>query len=132
VIRLRDAQLRQPSSSCGTARRYPLHRWHRACRRAKVHIPVSTLSDWVAGVADRPVLLAEVLEVRVLSSYVVGTDATGLKVLEPCAKENIHFGPAAARCSRFSGTAETSPRGSGFSPEKLLQFLSRKSDVLEN
>jgi transposase len=66
VIRLRDAQLHQPSSSCGTARRYPLHRQHRICRRARVHIPVSTLSDRVAGVADRLVPLAEVLEVRVL------------------------------------------------------------------
>jgi transposase len=70
----------------------PLHRQHRIYRRAGVHIPVSTLSDWVAGVADRLAPLVDVLEARVLSAQVVGTDATGLKVLEPRAKENIHRG----------------------------------------
>jgi transposase len=70
----------------------PLHRQNRIYRRAGVHIPVSTLSDWVAGVADRLEPLVDVLATRVLSAHVVGTDATGLKVLEPRAKENIHRG----------------------------------------
>jgi transposase len=70
----------------------PLHRLQRIYRRSGVHIPVSTLADWVAAVADRLRPLADVLAQRVLGAYVIGTDATGLKVLDPQAPENIERG----------------------------------------
>jgi transposase len=70
----------------------PLHRLHRIYERSGVEIPVSTLSDWVAGVADRIVPLVDVLTARMLRAYVVRTDATGLKVLDPSSPENIERG----------------------------------------
>jgi transposase len=70
----------------------PLHRQHRIYERGGVSIPVSTLSDWVASVADRILPLVDVLAARVLRAYVVRTDATGLKVLEPKSAENIERG----------------------------------------
>jgi transposase len=65
----------------------PLHRQHRIYDRAGVNIPVSTMSNWVAGVADRLLPLVDVLAARVLRAYVVRTDATGLKVLAPQSAE---------------------------------------------
>jgi transposase len=65
----------------------PLHRQHRIYDRSGVNIPVSTMSNWVAGVADRLVPLVAVLAERVLRAYVVRTDATGLKVLAPMSAE---------------------------------------------
>jgi transposase len=70
----------------------PLHRQRRSYDRSGVRIPVSTLSDWVAVVADRILPLVDVLAARVLRAYLVRTDATGLKVLEPRAAENIERG----------------------------------------
>jgi transposase len=70
----------------------PLHRQHRIYGRCGVDIPVSTLSDWVAGVADRILPLVDVLAARVLRAYVARTDATGLKVLDPESAENIERG----------------------------------------
>ncbi|MCI0432334.1 MAG: transposase, partial [Gemmatimonadetes bacterium] len=70
----------------------PLHRLHRIYERSGVEIPVSTLADWVAGVAERIMPLAEVLTARVLRAYVVRTDATGLKVLDSGSPENIERG----------------------------------------
>ena len=70
----------------------PLHRQHRIYERSGVDIPVSTLSDWVAGVGDRVLPLVDVLAARVLRADVVRTDATGLKVLDPTSPENIERG----------------------------------------
>ena len=70
----------------------PLHRQHRIYDRSGVNIPVSTMSNWVAGVADRLLPLVDVLAARVLRAYVVRTDATGLKVLAPQSAENIERG----------------------------------------
>jgi transposase len=70
----------------------PLHRLHRIYERSGVEIPVSTLADWVAGVADRIEPLVDVLSARMLRAYVVRTDATGLKVLDPSSPENIERG----------------------------------------
>jgi transposase len=70
----------------------PLHRQHRIYERGGVDIPVSTMADWVAGVGDRVLPLVDVLAKRVLSAYVVRTDATGLKVLDPNSPENIERG----------------------------------------
>jgi transposase len=70
----------------------PLHRQHRIYDRGGVSIPVSTLSDWVASVADRVQPLVDVLAARVLRAYVVRTDTTGLKVIEPKSATNIERG----------------------------------------
>jgi transposase len=70
----------------------PLHRQHRIYDRSGVNIPVSTMSNWVAGVADRLLPLVDVLAERVLRAAVVGTDATGLKVLAPMSAENVERG----------------------------------------
>jgi hypothetical protein len=61
-------------------------------QRSGVEVPVSTLADWVAGVAERVRPLVEVLSARLLAAHVVRTDATGLKVLDPESPENIERG----------------------------------------
>ena len=70
----------------------PLHRLNRIYARSGADIPVSTLSDWVmrAGILVRPLIVC--LERRVLSAYIVRTDATGLKVLDTSSPENIERG----------------------------------------
>jgi hypothetical protein len=61
----------------------PLHRLHRIYDRCGAEIPVSTLSDWTAAVGDLVEPLAGRLGERVLGACVVGTDSTGLLVLDP-------------------------------------------------
>jgi transposase len=70
----------------------PLHRIHRIYARSGVDIPVSTLSDWVAGVGKLVESLVEPLAARVLAAYIVRTDATGVKVLDVTSPENIELG----------------------------------------
>ena len=70
----------------------PLHRQHRIYARTGVDIPVSTLSDWTAGVGDLAEPLVACLAGRVLGSDIVGTDATGLKVLDPESPEHVQRG----------------------------------------
>ncbi len=70
----------------------PLHRLHRIYARSGAEIPVSTLSDWVAGVGDLVSPLVEQLSERVRGAYIVRTDATGLRVLDPGSPGNIQRG----------------------------------------
>jgi transposase len=70
----------------------PLHRLHRIYARSGVEIPVSTLADWTAGVGALVEPLVDCLAERVLGAYVVRTDATGLKVLDPQSAEHIELG----------------------------------------
>ena len=71
----------------------PLHRLHRIYGREGAIVPVSTLSDWVAGVADRLTRLVDRIAARILrDAYVVGTDATGLPVLDADSPEHIQRG----------------------------------------
>ena len=70
----------------------PLHRLSRIYARSGADIPVSTLSDWTAGVGDLVEPLIERLAERVLKAYIVRTDATGLRVLDPASPENIQRG----------------------------------------
>ncbi|MFO8175336.1 MAG: IS66 family transposase [Longimicrobiales bacterium] len=71
----------------------PLHRLHRIYDRSGVHVPVSTLADWVARAADRLEPLVHRIASRILEeAHVVGTDATGLPVLDPSTAENIQRG----------------------------------------
>jgi transposase len=67
----------------------PLHRLHRIYGRAGVDLPVSTMADWIGGVAIRLKPIVERLAARVPTAHVVGTDATGLMVLDPDAAKNI-------------------------------------------
>lgn len=70
----------------------PLHRLHRIYYRQGAEIPVSTLSDWMAAVGDLVEPLAVRLGERVLRAYVVGTDSTGLLVLDPKSPGNTQRG----------------------------------------
>lgn len=70
----------------------PLHRQNRIYARSGAQIPVSTLSDWMAGVGDLIDPLVQKLAEKVLASYIVRTDATGLKVLDPQSPGNIQRG----------------------------------------
>jgi transposase len=71
----------------------PLHRLHRLYERSGVTLPVSTLSDWVGEVAERITPLVDRIAARVLhEAYIVRTDATGLKVLDPHSPGNIERG----------------------------------------
>lgn len=67
----------------------PLTRLQESYAREGVTLPVSTLADWVADTADVLAPVADANERRVLESVVVGTDATGIKVLDPSSPENI-------------------------------------------
>lgn len=70
----------------------PLHRLHRIYDRCGAEIPVSTLSDWTAAVGELVQPLVDRLAKRVLGAYIVRTDATGLRVLDPTSPENIQRG----------------------------------------
>jgi transposase len=70
----------------------PLHRLSRIYARGGAEIPVSTLSDWTAGVGELVQPLVERLAERVLAAYIVRTDATGLMVLDPLSPNNIQRG----------------------------------------
>lgn len=70
----------------------PLHRLSRIYARSGADIPVSTLCDWTAGVGELVAPLVDRLQARVLVAYIVRTDATGLKVLDPQSPDNIERG----------------------------------------
>jgi len=70
----------------------PLHRLHRIYGRDGIDLAVSTMADWVAGVADLVQPLVDRLAGRVQQAYVVRTDATGLRVLDPASPANIELG----------------------------------------
>lgn len=71
----------------------PLHRIQRIWDRNGVRVPVSTLSDWVARVAERVKPLVERVAQRIVrNAYLLRTDATGLEVLDPTSPENIQRG----------------------------------------
>jgi hypothetical protein len=100
----------------------PLHRASRIYARSGVDIPVSTLCDWTAGVGGLVLPLVDRLETRVLRAFVVRTDATGLKVLDPQSPNNVQRGSIWAyvgddRDVLFKYT-ETGEGGTG--PWKLL------------
>jgi transposase len=100
----------------------PLHRLSRIYARSGADIPVSTLSDWTAGVGELIEPLVTCLERRVMGAYVVATDGTGLKVLDATSPENVVRGTIWVRVGDnrdvvFSYT----PTGEGESgPWKLL------------
>jgi len=61
----------------------PLHRLRRQfLREQKVELPVSTLADWVMAAGNALKRLVPLLTVRVLQSFLVHTDATGIRVLD--------------------------------------------------
>lgn len=70
----------------------PLHRLHRIYARGGADIPVSTLADWVAGVGTVIEPLVERVAARVRDAYIVRTDATGLKVLDPRSPDHVEMG----------------------------------------
>jgi transposase len=67
----------------------PLTRQSRIFARGGAAIPVSTMADWVDATADFVMPIVDALEERVKTAHVIGTDATGLKVLEPRSADNI-------------------------------------------
>lgn len=70
----------------------PLHRVNRIYARSGVELSVSTLADWTAGVGDLVAPLVDQLAARVLAAYIVRTDATGLRVLDPKSPAHIERG----------------------------------------
>jgi transposase len=70
----------------------PLSRQSGIYQREGVEIPVSTLCDWVAAVADEMRPLADLIRERTLDSYLVQTDASGLKVLDRDDPEGVRKG----------------------------------------
>ena len=70
----------------------PLTRLAGIYERSGATIAVSTMADWVAAVADQVAPIVEVLAQRVQGAHVIGTDATGLKVLDPTSAEHIAHG----------------------------------------
>ena len=70
----------------------PLTRLAGIYARSGVTIAVSTMADWVAAVADQVAPIVDALTARVQRAHVIGTDATGLKVLDPTSANNIEYG----------------------------------------
>jgi transposase len=70
----------------------PLHRLVRKYARNGVDIAVSTLSDWINGVGRLVDPLVDRLAQRVLEAYIIGADATGLRVLDPMHPAGIQRG----------------------------------------
>jgi len=70
----------------------PLTRLAGIYARSGATIAVSTMADWVAAVADQVAPIVDVLAQRVQRAHVIGTDATGLKVLDPTSATNIQYG----------------------------------------
>ena len=70
----------------------PLTRLSRIYQRSGATIPVSTMAEWVGAVADLVAPIADALETRIKGAWVIGTDATGLKVLDPGSPEHIERG----------------------------------------
>jgi transposase len=70
----------------------PLTRLSRIYERSGATIPVSTMAEWVGAVADLVAPIADALEARIKDACVIGTDATGLKVLDPTSPEHIERG----------------------------------------
>ena len=70
----------------------PLTRLAGIYERSGATIAVSTMADWVAAVADQVTPIVDVLAHRVQRAHVIGTDATGLKVLDPTSAAHIEHG----------------------------------------
>jgi transposase len=70
----------------------PLTRLSGIYARTGVEIPVSTLADWIGQVGELLKPLSDELVKKVLDAYVIGTDATGIRVLDPSHAENIQWG----------------------------------------
>ena len=70
----------------------PLTRLAGIYERSGATIAVSTMADWVAAVADQVAPIVDVLAERVTRAHVIGTDATGLKVLDPTSAAHIQHG----------------------------------------
>jgi len=108
----------------------PLHRKHRIYARDGVHIPVSTLSDWIAGTGELVAPLAECLYQRVLKAYIVGTDATGLMVLDPTSPAHIQRGTMWALIGdRRDVVFRYTPTGEGASGP--WEFLSGRTGYIQ-
>jgi transposase len=70
----------------------PLYRQSDIMKRSGVRIPDSTLGDWFAFAADVIGPLAAMISARVLSSYVLNADDTGLRVLDRKALNGVKRG----------------------------------------
>ena len=71
------------------AEHLPLYRLQERYRRAGLELSSSTLSGWVAEVADRTAPIVEAMKLHVLASRKVHTDDTPITVLDPKA-EPVH------------------------------------------
>jgi transposase len=67
----------------------PLVRQHGIYARDGIDLPVSTMADWVSDVGDMLAPIGKCIENRVLRSFLLQTDASGLPVLDPDSPANI-------------------------------------------
>jgi transposase len=108
----------------------PLHRRHRIWARDGVQIPVTTLADWMAGTGELVGPLVDCLFQRVLKAYIVGTDATGLMVLDPTTPANIQRGTMWALIGdRNDVVFRYTPTGEGASGP--WQFLAGRTGYIQ-
>jgi len=108
----------------------PLHRRHRIWARDGVDIPVTTLADWMGGTGELVTPLVECLFQRVLKAYIIGTDATGLMVLDPTTPANIQRGTMWALIGdRNDVVFRYTPTGEGASGP--WQFLSGRTGYIQ-
>jgi len=111
----------------------PLYRLNKIYRRSGVDIPDSTLGDWVAQGAEILEPLVTLLEKKVLSSYVLSTDDTGVKVLDQNHERGIKKGhlwlyvgegsqePAADRPGERHAVFTYTPTWQGEGPQAFMK-----------
>ncbi len=96
----------------------PLNRLRKRYLRAGVDIPPSTLVEWIAAACNELEPIAHRIFERIVQADVVRIDASGIKVLDPDAAENIVRGTMwclvgddrdVAFCYRPTGEGESGP-----------------------
>ena len=108
----------------------PLHRRHRIWARDGVQIPVTTLADWMGGTGELVGPLVDRLFQRVSKAYIVGTDATGLMVLDPTTPAHIQRGTMWALIGdRRDVVFRYTPTGEGASGP--WQFLAGRTGYIQ-
>lgn len=79
-------------TACKYEAHVPLHRLQRLYRHMGVKLAESTLGGWIARVAEELAPLDRALWTELRSQPIIGTDASGLRVLDRDAPDNVTLG----------------------------------------
>ena len=99
----------------------PIHRLAKMYARSGVDLPDSTLYDWAAAAADALEPIVRKITEQVISSVVLGTDATGMRVLDRDDPKGIKRGTMWAYVGDREVVFEYTPTGEAEGPASFLQ-----------